>query len=148
MRNEVQQRSCSFTPLWCLGTIVSPSIAQMRTNFSQVCTTTCQMVLASYALPNWFENFENYMKKLKFRLPFVKHLPKCILHKQEMNIVGICYTTMWPQNTICNFQKVHALITNFGQPYIVCRPNLQKIIKNSKLIKIFWNLHQWNPCVK
>ena len=45
MRNEVQ-RSCSFTPLWCLGAIVSPSIAQMSPNFAQVCTTTCQMVLA------------------------------------------------------------------------------------------------------
>ena len=138
MRNEVQ-RSCSFTPLWCLGTIVSPSIAQMSPNFAQVCTTTCQMVLApcTSKLVRIFKKLHEKTQILGFHLWSIY---QNAFYKQERDIVGRCYTTMWPQNTICNFVKVHGLITK-----TFVNSSLTKSSKIHKKFKTYQNLLKSSP---
>ena len=70
-------RSCPSNPISYLLAINSPSIVQMTSNLGQGCTVTCQMIF--HNLPIWFEIFKKSMEKLKFRVLFVKHLPKSLL---------------------------------------------------------------------
>ena len=140
MRNEVQ-RSCSFTPLWCLGTIVSPSIAQMSLNFSQVCTTTCQMVLAHMHFQIGSKILKITWKNSNLGFQYLWSIYQNAFYKQERDIVGRCYTTiMWPQNTICNFVKVHGLIRK-----TLVNRSLTKSSKIHKKFKTYQNLLKSSP---
>ena len=56
------------------------------------------------------------------------------------------YITLWPQNTIWIPPKSFIHYPQSSQT--VVWPKLPKFITNSKLIKIFWNLHLWHICIK
>ena len=63
-----------------------------------------------HALPNWLEIFKIYMEKLKFRLPFVKHLPKCLLQTRKGDRGEMLHHNVTKEHH-CNFVNIHALIT-------------------------------------
>ena len=56
------------------------------------------------------------------------------------------YITLWPQNTIWTPPKSFIHYPQTSQTVVL--PKLPKFITNSKLMKIFWNLHLWHICIK
>ena len=56
------------------------------------------------------------------------------------------YITVWPQNIIWTNVKVSYTIHKLWSSIV--GPKLTKFITNSKLLKIFWNLHLYLLCVK
>ena len=74
LRYDDASRSITSTLISYFLTINSPTIVQMTSNFAQAgCTLTCEMIFAPCSA-NLFEIFKKIMQKLKFRIPFVKHV--------------------------------------------------------------------------
>ena len=97
-----------------------------------------------HAMPNWFEIFKNFMKKLKFGLPIVKHVPKTLLHSTKGLHGHMLHHNITTEHHLklfdcrCSIQKLWSTVV---------WPNLQKFINNSKMLKKSWNLRQWHLCI-
>ena len=106
------------------------------------CAPPRQMVLApcTSKLARKFQKLNEKNSNLGFHLWSIY---QNAFYKQERDIVRRCYTTMWPQNTICNFQKVHALITNFNWSTVYSLTT--KYSKNHKKFKTYQNLLKPSP---
>ena len=110
-------RSClSLTPqLATCGPLINPALFKWQKNWHKGAQSHAKWSL-HHALPIiWFEIFSKFMQKLKFRVPFVKHLPKSLLASHLKHMMVWWYIILWPQNTICTNWKVSYILQYYSQ---------------------------------
>ena len=93
-------RSClSLNPqLATCGPLINLALFKWQKNWHKGAQSHAKWSL-HHALPIiWFEIFSKFMQKLKFRVPFVKHLPKSLLASCKPARDGVLWCiTLWPQ---------------------------------------------------
>ena len=147
-------QSCRLsTPISYLWTINQPSIVQMTSNLAQGCAVTWQMMFETMPCQFRLKFLENSCKNSNLRVQIcetsidrtkIASLASCEARDGVMHGTSHCDHKhhLWtPPKSF-----IHYFTNNSSQTIVW--PELPKFITNSKLLKIFWNLHLWHICIK
>ena len=106
----------------------------------------------NHALPISFEFFRKFMQKLKFKGSNLWNIDR----SNQNRLLASCEARDGVMHGTSHCDHKHHLwtppksfihyFTNNSSQTIVW-PKLPKFITNSKLLKIFWNLHLWHICI-
>ena len=99
-----------------------------------------------HALPIWFEIFNKNCAKTQIwgSICETSSLSKSLLASCKSRDGVMLHEIVTTKHHLGNLKFSYTIHKLW---WIVVRPKLTKIINNSKLFKIFWNLHLWHLCV-